>query len=102
MHMRSGVTAAVVALVMVAPAAPAVAQPAGNGNALATIGQLEAAGYDVVVDRVGGGPLSQCVVTSVRNPHTVTQTFWVDDGDDRDLVTVVTSRTISVSLNCAT
>ena len=76
------------------------------GNAWATIGQLEAAGYDVNVDRVGSAPYDQCIVTSVRNPQDITRTIRVDNGRDKDgkrdfdLVEIVVRRTITVSLNC--
>ncbi len=95
------VAAAVAAAgIVLAPATGAVAQPAPPGNAQQTIGQLEASGYDVVIDRVGSGPISRCVVTSVRNPQEVTQTVAVGKGKDRELITVVVSRSITVSLNC--
>jgi hypothetical protein len=91
------------AAVVIAPAGAAAAKPVQQGNAFQTIGELEAAGYDVVIDRVGSAPLNQCVVTNVRNPQTVTQTIPIgdnEDGEGRDFITVITSRTISVSLNC--
>jgi hypothetical protein len=85
----------------------ALAAPAGLSSAEETpqqvISRLQGEGYTVNIDRVGTAPLDQCVVTSVRNPQRVTQ--WVPytgpgrDGD-RVLVQVVTSQTISVSLNC--
>ena len=99
--MRAACMAAALAGIIVAPAGMAAAQPAAPGDAYATIGQLEAQGYDVVIDRVGNAPIDQCIVTSVRNPQTVTRTFWVGSGRDRELVTVVVSRSITVSLNCA-
>ncbi|MCV7282673.1 hypothetical protein H7J88_23840 [Mycolicibacterium flavescens] len=86
--------------VILASAAVASAQPVQPGGALQTIGELEASGYDVVIDRVGTAPLNQCVVTSVRNPQEVTRTFRVGKGEDREYVTVVVSRSITVSLNC--
>ncbi|MGV0642192.1 hypothetical protein [Mycolicibacterium sp. XJ879] len=86
--------------VMLAPATAAVAQPVAPGNAQRTIGELEASGYDVVIDRVGSAPIERCIVTSVRNPQEVTQTYVVGKGKDRELVTVVVSRSITVSLNC--
>ncbi|SEH66120.1 hypothetical protein SAMN04489835_2579 [Mycolicibacterium rutilum] len=86
--------------VILAPAAVASAQPVQAGGALQTIGELEATGYDVVIDRVGTAPLNQCVVTSVRNPQEVTRTFRVGKGEDREYITVVVSRSITVSLNC--
>jgi hypothetical protein len=87
---------------MAGPAGIASTQPSSPYE---TIRQLETEGYTVNIDRVGTAPLNECVVTSVRNPQTVTQ--WVPytgpgrNGDDRVLVQVVTSRTISVSLNCS-
>jgi hypothetical protein len=96
-----GVAATVTAAgVVLAPAGAAAAQPAQPGNAQQTIGQLEASGYDVVIDRVGSAPINQCLVTSVRNPQEVTQTFVVGKGRDREVITVVVSRSITVSLNC--
>jgi hypothetical protein len=98
--MAGGIVAAGLVL---APAGVAGAEPAGN--AYATIGQLEADGYDVNIDRVGSAPLDQCFVTSVRNPQDITRTVRVDNGRkgrdrDFDLVTIVVRRTITVSLNC--
>jgi hypothetical protein len=73
-----------------------------------TIAQLEDEGYDVNVDRVGSGPLNECVVTSVRNPQTQTRTIRDyygprDENGDRNyrIIEIVTSRTISVSLDCS-
>jgi hypothetical protein len=85
---------------MLVPPGLAVAEPTYAGNAYATIGTLEGEGYDVIVDRVGNAPLNQCIVTSVRNPQTQTRTFWVGEGKQRRLITVVVSRSINVSLNC--
>lgn len=88
------------ASVLLAPAGLAMAEPSQAGNAYATIGTLEDAGYDVIVDRVGNAPINQCIVTSVRNPQTQTRTFWVDEGKHRRQITVVVSQSINVSLNC--
>jgi hypothetical protein len=88
---------------MAGPAGIASTQPSSPYE---TIRQLETEGYTVNIDRVGTAPLNECVVTSVRNPQTVTQWIRVRDGRDKngdidwDLVPVVVSRSISVSLNC--
>ena len=71
-----------------------------------TIDRLQKQGYAVQIDKIGTGPISTCIVTSVRNPHTVTQWVpFVGPGLGRFegnlLVPVVTSRTISVSLDCS-
>ena len=106
MRAASAMTGGIVAAgLMLAPATIATAEPIAPGGAYATIGQLEASGYDVNIDRVGSAPLDQCVVTSVRNPQDITLTVRVDNGrngDQRDFdyVEIVVRRTITVSLNC--
>ena len=82
---------------LIAPAAAANAE-----SAVVTIGQLEAQGFDVKVDRIGSGPLDRCVVTDVRNPREQTQIVRVDGRNDRDsFIPVVVRRTITVSLDCS-
>lgn len=102
--MRNGwglVLTAVLIGVALAPAGTATAKPAKNqGNAYQTIGELESAGYNVVIDRVGSAPIGECVVTNVRNPQQVTQTIPVGEGKYREYITVVVSQSITVSLNC--
>ena len=101
--MTGGIVAAGMVL---APTMTAAADPIQPGGAYATIGQLEASGYDVNIDRVGSAPLDQCIVTSVRNPQDITRTIRVDNGRDKngrrdfDYVEVIVRRTITVSLNC--
>lgn len=93
-------TAAAVCGVIAAPAGMASAESAQD-----MIGRLQSEGYTVNIDRIGTAPLSQCVVTSVRNPQTVTQLQPLiapgNRGDRTILVPVVTSQTVSVSLNCS-
>lgn len=100
---RIAMLAAAVAACGVAagPAGPAWA----DQSAQDTINELQRQGYLVQLDKLGTGPMSKCVVTSVRNPQTITQ--WVPyvgpglgNVDGNFLVPVVTSQTISVSLNC--
>jgi hypothetical protein len=83
-----------------AAAALSLASPAQAESAAITIGQLEAQGFDVKLDRVGSAPLSQCVVTDIRNPRDRTELVRVGGGDDRDLIPVVVERKITVSLDC--
>ena|SRR6476660_3468876 len=103
MRMALRAAAATVAAfgVLAAPAGLAAA----DKTAQETIDQLESEGYTVNIDRIGTGPTSDCVVTSVRNPNTVTQ--WLPaigpvlgTRDQTVLVETVVSKTISVSLNC--
>lgn len=83
-----------------------VVTPAGFAaadSAQATINQLQSQGYTVNIDKVGSGPLDKCVVTSVRNPNT--QSYFVRTGGRGGgpsyLVPVITSKTVQVSLYCA-
>ena len=86
----------------------AIAAPAGLASAEESpqelISRLQSEGYTVNIDRIGTGSMDKCVVTNVRNPQQVKQ--WLPytgpgkDGD-RVLVQVVTSQTISVTLNCS-
>ncbi len=85
-------------------AGPATAAWADK-SAQDTINELQRQGYTVTIDKVGTAPISKCVVTSVRNPNTVTQWVpWVGPGlgsrGGSFLVPVVTSQSISVSLDC--
>lgn len=80
----------------------AAATPAKAESAEATIGLLEAQGFDVRVDRIGSAPLDQCVVTDIRNPQErKVMNFGRRDHDHvfRDDSFFV-KRTVTVSLNC--
>jgi hypothetical protein len=50
--------------------ATAVAAPAGPSSAVDTIAQLQAQGSQVIVNKVGSGPIDQCAVESVRPVQT--------------------------------
>src|SRR6185312_14569039 len=78
--------------------APGIAS--AEESAQATIKRLQDEGYTVNIDRSGSAPLSECVVTNVRNPKTVQQ--WVPYigpgrngfGGDRALVLETISQSI--------
>jgi hypothetical protein len=90
--------AAAAIAVLTLPAIPANAAD----SAIVTIGQLEAQGFDVNLDRIGSAPLSECVVTNVRNPRDRTELVRVNGRGGRDrLVPVVVARNITVSLDCS-
>jgi hypothetical protein len=84
--------------------APGIAS--AEESAQATIKRLQDEGYTVNIDRSGSAPLSECVVTNVRNPKKVQQ--WVPYigpgrngfGGDRALVLETLSQSISVTLDC--
>lgn len=103
--MRNSTTLAALALaglMLTGPAGTAWADQSAQN----TINDLQKQGYTVTIDKIGTGPMSKCVVISVRNPQTVTQ--WVPyvgpglgSRDGTFLVPVVTSQSISVSLDCS-
>ena len=94
-------TAAAACVVAIGPAGVAWA----DNSAQDTIADLQKQGYQVQVDKIGTGPMSKCVVTSVRNPMTTTQWVpYVGPGlGDRGtiLLPVIATQTISVSLDCS-
>jgi len=101
--MRKKMTlAAAVAGACAALIAPGIAS-ADDRSAQEVINDLQSQGYTVNIDRTGTAPLSECVVTNVRNPKTVQQ--WVPYigpgfNGDRALVLETQSQSISVTLDC--
>jgi hypothetical protein len=87
----SGLAAAVLGL-----AGPAAAAPTGPGSAEETISELEADGYNVIVNRIGNTPLEKATVVAVRPGQTYTRTDRSGPGDD--LVTHTTGKTIYVDV----
>ena len=84
--------------------APGIAS--AEESAQATINRLQDEGYTVNIDRSGSAPLSECVVTNVRNPKKVQQWVpYIGPGNrgfngDRALVLETISQSISVTLDC--
>lgn len=101
--MRTALSVSVAAIaaamsIVVLPAIPAAAAD----SAIVTIGQLEAQGFHVTQDRVGSAPLSDCTVTSVRNPQSRTELVRVNGRGGRDrFIPIEVARNITVSLDCS-
>src|SRR5829696_153547 len=89
--LAGGLTAAVLGL-----AAPAGAAPTGPGNAQDTINQLQADGYNVIVNRIGTTPLDQATVVAVRPGQTYSRTDSGNPGDSFE--TTVTDKTVYVDV----
>lgn len=87
----SGLAAAVLGL-----ATPAVAAPTGPGHAQDTINELQADGYNVIINRVGTTPLAQATVVAVRPGQTYSRTDSGNPGDS--LATTVTDKTVYVDV----
>lgn len=92
--------AAVVCAAIAAPAGVAAADDQESAQEVIT--KLQDQGYNVTIDKIGTGPLSDCVVTSVRNPQQFTQLMPLLGGNqDGVLFPVTISKPISVSLDCS-
>jgi hypothetical protein len=91
------------ALCACALAASAGVASADDGeSAQETIQKLQDDGYNVTIDKIGTAPLSECVVTSVRNPQQFTQLKPLLGGNnDGVLFPQIISQPISVSLDCS-
>jgi len=89
-----------IAVAAVGLAGAAGAAPSGATDAAQTVGQLEASGFDVIVNKFGTAPLDQCVVKAVRPGQTFSRMDSGVPGAMDDIVTTVTSMTVYVDVAC--
>jgi hypothetical protein len=94
------VSAATLASAALVLAGVANAAPAGPGPVDQTVTQLQSDGYQVVVNKVGTAPLSNCTMGAVRPGQTYSRTDSGAPGAQDDLVTTVTEKTVYVDLAC--
>jgi hypothetical protein len=62
----AAISAAVLASATLVHAGVAIAAPAGPGTVNQMVSQLQAAGYEVIVNKVATTPLSQCTIDAIR------------------------------------
>jgi hypothetical protein len=96
-YLAVGFTTTALASGFVALAAVANAAPTGPSQVDDTVRSLEAEGYNVIVNRTGAAPLSQCSVSAVRPGQTHSTT---DSRGGSSLNTTVTSQTVYVDVAC--
>jgi hypothetical protein len=96
----TSVTAGALAAAALGLTAAANAAPAGPSSVDATIDQLRAQGFDVIVNRVGIAPQGQCTLSGVRPGQTYLRTDSGVPGAGDDLVTTVTGKTVYVEITC--
>ena len=78
-------------------AAVANAAPTGPSSVDQTVQTLQASGYNVIVNRTGAAPLSQCTVSAVRPG----QTHSTDDSRGGSSInSTITSKTVYVDVAC--
>ena len=96
-YVSIGFTAATLTASAVALATVAAAAPSGPSSVDQTVRTLEASGYNVIVNRVGAAPLSQCTVSAVRPGQTHSTE---DSRGDSSINTTITSKTVYVDATC--
>ena len=79
--------------------AVASAAPTGHTSAQATISELEAQGFRVILNKVGNAPMDQCTVTAVRQGTDVKHS-WVQRGPTGRVNNLVRYTTAYVDLMC--
>lgn len=92
--MRITSATAAVAMVACGLLCPAVA---AADSAQDAITDLRRQGYNVVIDRVGTGPLENCVVTDIRNPTRINRMRIALEREDP----TPKRQIITVSLDCS-
>jgi hypothetical protein len=80
-------------------AGTANAAPSGPSSVDATVSQLRAQGFQVIVSRVDTAAVG-CTVTAVRPGQTFSRTDSGAPGAADDLVTTVISKTVYVDATC--
>lgn len=86
----ASIVASGLAAVTLGLAGPAIAAPSGAGSAEDTISALEANGYKVIVNKLGGAPLDESTVIAVRPGRDVTQRVTDSGGDSVEKVLYTT------------
>jgi hypothetical protein len=79
--------------------ATATAAPAGPSSAADTVRALEANGYMVILNKIGGAPLSECTVATVHPGRQVTEPRTSREGG-RDPHEQVLYTTVYVDARC--
>jgi hypothetical protein len=98
--LRTSLAAGALASAALGLAGIANAAPSGPPSIDATVSQLRAQGFHVIVNRVGTAPVDQCTLGGVRPGQTFSRTDSGVPGADDDLVTTVTNKTVYVDVTC--
>ena len=96
----SVIAAGAIATAALGLAGAAAAAPSGAIDASQAVGQLQARGFDVIVNKIGTAPLDQCVVSAVRPGQTFSRMDSGAPGAMDDVVTTVTAMTVYVDVAC--
>jgi hypothetical protein len=94
------IAAGAIATAALGLAGAAGAAPSGALDASQSVSQLQARGFDVIVNKIGTAPLAQCVVSAVRPGQTFSRMDSGAPGAMDDIVTTVTAMTVFVDVAC--
>jgi hypothetical protein len=94
------ITACTLTSAALALAATATAAPSGPSTVDATVSQLRAQGFQVIVNRVGTAPADRCTLSAVRAGPTFSRTDSGVPGAHDDLVTTVTTKIVYIDITC--
>ena len=81
-------------------ASTASAAPSGPSSVDATISQLQAKGYNVIVSRVDNATVDKCAVNAIRPGQTFSRTDSGVPGAQDNPVTTLTAKTVYVDVTC--
>lgn len=95
-YIAVGFTASALTAGAVALAGVATAAPTGPSQVDETVRTLQASGYNVILNRTGSAPLSECTVSSVR-PGVTHETTDVRGSDIKPMII---SDTVYVDVTC--
>jgi hypothetical protein len=96
----SSLAAGALAFAALGLAGTATAAPSGPSPVDATVSQLQAQGYQVIVSRIDSAAVDQCTLSAVRPGQTFSRTDSGVPGANDDLVTTVTNKTVYVDVAC--
>lgn len=99
-NLLTSIAAGALASAALALAPTASAAPSGPSTVDATVSQLRAQGFQVVVNRVGTAPADRCTLSAVRPGPTFSRTDSGVPGAQNDLVTTVTHKIVYVDVTC--
>ena len=99
-NLLTSIAACALTSAALALSATATAAPAGPSPVDATISQLRAQGFQVIVNRVGTAPADRCTLSAVRPGQTFSRTDSGVPGAQDDLVTTVTNKIVYVDVTC--
>jgi hypothetical protein len=96
----TAITAGALSAAALTLAAAAAAAPSGPSSVDQAVNQLKAAGYTVIVNKVGTAPVERCTVAALRPGQTYSRSDSGTPGAQDNIHTTVTGKTVFVDIAC--